>query len=249
MLYDEILKTRTNLYNMYATIGRPPVGVPVRLPAITKDNPLQRGEIADALKNLGADNKQVTKMLSDMYKVDISARRLDKDARNEFKALKLKFKELEDAVKIKLSVDQAAYDKSVIDAGKTVNEGTAQIAGSRIFVETTVNGKTWTGAQMAKMFNKAFKVEHGMAERAINRFGNLWRVFLSAKASLDLSMQGVQTLMLQGYDFIKLMRYFPDRFVTGIDTEGQFSWAKGAVKNFQYAFSPERAKAILTLLI
>lgn len=208
-------------------------GIPV-----TKDAPVALSDIMGALKVLKADNKTTINMLTKVYKNIVESRVVK---RPEFQALKESFAATAKQVVKDHVTAQKDYDLAMADAQVRFEEGTCRFLGpGRIFTTQKLAGKLTKGKDIASMVNAQFGFRDiaGGFEKNVKLAGKVGGVLMELKASLDLSLQGVQTLPAFGLDFANLVLAVP-RILKGVPAPITATWAKGAVRGWQAAFNPK----------
>ena len=144
---------------------------------------------------------------------------------------------------------QAIYKRALADAGKDIGEGVTRYTGGRIYTTQEiikpyghwrfdaknfrfvheVSGKTILGRDLALEVEKQFGYHApGLIERGIEKLGVFGGVLRETKASLDFSVQFIQTqLGGLGLDTINLITGRPSA-----------RWIKGAGRSLQAYFRP-----------
>jgi len=165
----------------------------------------------------------------------------------EFTTLKKSFWETADDVRYQYELSRKAYQAAKVGAGPRIDEGWGMYLPGKIFTTQELAGKEVLGRDILHQTEKYFGYNRpGLAKKATGALGDVGAVLRQTKASLDLSVQGIQTLGALGLDTMNLIKFMP-RLRKGVPAQPSAYWIKGAFRGWQRLFDHKRAKAWIDL--
>ncbi len=161
----------------------------------------------------------------------------------QYTKLKQSLNTLESTVKNEFWAAKTTYQQALQSAGPKIDEAVGWYLGpKRIITTQEIAGKQVLGRDLARQIEEQFGYRRpGTVEKVIEKAGVVGGVMREMKASLDLSVQGIQTVIGGlGLDFYNLV-VSPLRLLRGIPAKPTATWEKGAFVGWQGAFDPKRA--------